>query len=65
MSRDDALLRVDFRNSGEERQLALSELVSALSGFLDHFGVKPFVDHAFNGDNTSFVFFSLRTEYIT
>ena len=47
MPQDETLLRLVFQNSEEERQIPLSELVCILSDFLDHFGVKPFVDQAF------------------
>jgi len=44
---DDASLRIVFENSGEENHVALADLVAALTGFLDHFGVKPLVGKAF------------------
>jgi len=55
MPQDDVMLKIVFENSGETRQAALSDLVAALTGCLDHFGVKPLVDESFaaviqNGD---------------
>ena len=43
----DNTLKIVFENSGEENQIALSDLVSTLTGFLDHFGVKALVGKAF------------------
>ena len=55
MLQENALMRVIFKNTGEERRVALTDLVTALTEHLHHFGVKPFVDDAFaaiiqNGD---------------
>ena len=47
MSQNDNSLRIVYENSGEENQVFLSDLVAALTGFLDHFGVKPLVGKAF------------------
>ena len=47
MQKDDALIRIVFANSGEENQIALSSLVTALTGFLDHFCVKALVGKEF------------------
>ncbi|MCJ7538816.1 MAG: radical SAM protein [Desulfobacterales bacterium] len=47
MSQNDNLLRIVYENSGEENQVLLSDLVAALTGFLDHFGVKSLVGKAF------------------
>jgi len=47
MSQNDNLLRIVYENSGEENQVFLSNLVTALTGFLDHFGVKSLVGKAF------------------
>ena len=38
MPENGSMIRVFYRNSGEESQIPLNELVSALTGFLDHFG---------------------------
>ncbi len=43
MLQADARLRIVFENSGEENQIALSNLVGALTGFLDHFGEQTLV----------------------
>ncbi|CAB5104933.1 Lysine 2,3-aminomutase (EC [Olavius algarvensis associated proteobacterium Delta 3] len=43
MPEDAASLRIVFENSGDEKRVLLADLVAALSGFLDHFGVKPLV----------------------
>jgi L-lysine 2,3-aminomutase len=55
MPQADALLRIVFENSEEEKSIRLTELVAALTGFLDHLGVKSLVGEAFfsiirNGD---------------
>ena len=47
LMKDDALIRIVFKNSGEENQVALQDLVSALTDFLDHFGVKTLVGKTF------------------
>ena len=47
MPQDDALLRIVYENSGEENQIPLSDLVTALMNFLDHFAEKSLVDEAF------------------
>ena len=47
MSKDDNLMRIVYKNSGEENQIPLSDLVAALTGFLDHFGVKSLVGQTF------------------
>ncbi len=43
MSQQDALIHVVFQHSGDENQVALPELIAALAGFLDHYGVKCLV----------------------
>ncbi|MGA6926420.1 MAG: radical SAM protein, partial [Desulfosarcina sp.] len=40
---EDTALKFAFDHSGEENHVALSALVDALTGFLDHFGVKSLV----------------------
>jgi hypothetical protein len=55
MLKDDAFIGDRFEHSGEANQTAVPELVAALTGFLDHFGVKSLVGHSFvdiigNGD---------------
>jgi lysine 2,3-aminomutase len=55
MPQIDANLRIVYENSGEKQQVLLSDLVAALTDFLDHFGVKALVGKAFadiiqNGD---------------
>jgi lysine 2,3-aminomutase len=47
MLKDDALLGIGFENSGEANQASLPDLVSALTGVLDHFGVSALVGQAF------------------
>ncbi len=47
MAPDDTVLRVLYRNSGEENQVVLSALTAALSSFLEHLGVSPLVDRVF------------------
>ena len=47
MLQDDTLLRIIYENSGEENQIPLSDLVSALMNFLDHFAEKSLVGEAF------------------
>jgi L-lysine 2,3-aminomutase len=58
MLQENALMRIVFENSGEERRAPLADLVAALVDFLDHFGAKPYVDEAFTaviqgGDGTT------------
>ena len=47
MPQDDTLLRIVYENSGEENQIPLSDLVAALTGFLDHFAEKSLVGEPF------------------
>ena len=47
MPQDDALLSIVYENSGEENQIPLSDLVAALTGFLDHFAEKSLVGETF------------------
>jgi L-lysine 2,3-aminomutase len=47
MPQDDALLSIVYENSGEENQIPLSDLVAALTGFLDHFAEKRLVGETF------------------
>ena len=47
MPPNDTFLKITFENSGEENQIPLSNLVTALTGFLDHFGVKTLVGKTF------------------
>lgn len=47
MAQNDALLRIVYENSGEENQIHLSDLVAAITGFLDHFAVKSLVGETF------------------
>jgi len=47
MPQDDALLRIVYENSGEENQIPLSDLFTALTGFLDHFAEKSLVGETF------------------
>jgi lysine 2,3-aminomutase len=47
MPQDDALLRIVYENSGEENQIPLSDLVTALTSFLDHFAEKSLVGETF------------------
>jgi len=47
MPQNNALMRIVFENSGEENQIPLSDLIDALTGFLDHFAVKSLVGEAF------------------
>lgn len=55
MAADDTMVKIVFSNSGEENQVPLSDLTAALTGFLDHLGVRPLIDRPFfeviqNGD---------------
>jgi len=43
MRKDDAFLKIVFANSGDEKQIPLADLVSAVTDFLDHFAEKKFV----------------------
>lgn len=47
MPQNDALMRIVFENSGEENQIPLSDLIDALTDFLDHFAEKSLVGEAF------------------
>jgi L-lysine 2,3-aminomutase len=47
MPSNDTYLKIIFKNSDEENQIPLSNLVNALTGFLDHFGVKTLVGKPF------------------
>ncbi len=47
MPKDTDLVRINFNNSGEGNQVTLSDMTDALTGFLDHFGVKALVGKAF------------------
>jgi L-lysine 2,3-aminomutase len=47
MPQDENLLRIVYENSGEENQIPLSDLVAALTGFLDHFAEKSLVGEPF------------------
>ena len=47
MPQNNVLLRIVFENSGEENQVPLSDLVTALTDFLDHFGEKSLVGQTF------------------
>ena len=47
MPKNDALLRIVYENSNEENQIPLSDLVAALTGFLDHFAEKRLVGKRF------------------
>jgi len=47
MLQDNALLSIVYKNSGEEGQIPLADLVDALTGFLDHFAEKNLVGEAF------------------
>ena len=47
MPKDDTLMRIVYEHSGEEKEVPLSTLVSAVVEFLDHFGVKSLVGPSF------------------
>ncbi|MGB5619624.1 MAG: radical SAM protein [Desulfobacterales bacterium] len=47
MPQDDALLSIVYENSGEENLVPLSDLITALTGFLDHFAEKSLVGESF------------------
>ncbi len=47
MPSTETQLKIVYRNSGEERQVSLSDLTAALRSFLDHFAVKPLIDRSF------------------
>ena len=46
MEQDKTVLTIEYGNSGQVNQVALSELVTALTDFLDHFGTRTFVGTA-------------------
>ncbi len=47
MPSNDALLSIVYENSGDENQAPLSDLVAALTDFLDHFAEKSLVGETF------------------
>ena len=47
MPKEDTLMRIVYEHSGEEKQVPLSTLVSAVVEFLDHFSVKSLVGPSF------------------
>ena len=47
MLQDNAFMRIVYENSGEEHQVLLSDLVDALTAFLDHFAEKRLVGESF------------------
>jgi len=47
MPQNDALMRIIFENSSDEKQIPLSDLIDALTAFLDHFAEKSLVGEAF------------------
>ena len=49
MLKTDVSMKIVYENSGEAAQATLSDLVAALTGFLEHFGVTPLVGRAFSG----------------
>ncbi len=49
MSANDTVLTITYAHSGEEHQAPLSELVAAMTHFLEHYGVKSWVGPDFYG----------------
>jgi L-lysine 2,3-aminomutase len=47
MSQQEAFINVVFQHSDDENQVALSELIAAITGFLDYYGVKSLVGPSF------------------
>ena len=47
MSHNEALLRVVYENAGDESRIPLSDLATAITGFLDHFAEKSLVGETF------------------
>jgi L-lysine 2,3-aminomutase len=47
MSREEPFLKIVYENSGEDNQVPLANLVAALTGFLDHMGVRSLVGKTF------------------
>ncbi len=47
MLQNNTLMRIVFENSGEENQIPLSDLIEALTDFLDHFAEKSLVGETF------------------
>jgi lysine 2,3-aminomutase len=47
MTPNDTLLGIVYQNSGEKNQVLLSNLTTALTGFLEHLGVRPLIDRPF------------------
>lgn len=47
MMHDDTVIGIVYQNSGEEKQVLLSDLQAVLLGFLDHLAVRPLIDRAF------------------
>jgi lysine 2,3-aminomutase len=47
MPQGEVFLKIVFENSGEENQIALSDLIAALTDFLDHFCEKALVGKEF------------------
>ncbi len=47
MLQDDAFMRIVYENSGEEHWVRLSDLIDALTAFLDHFAEKRLVGESF------------------
>ena len=44
---NNSLIRIFYQNSGEENQIPLDTLQTALLGFLDHLAVRPLIDRPF------------------
>ena len=49
MAADNSVLSITYKNSGEENQVILADLQAALTGFLEHLGVRPLIDQPFFG----------------
>jgi L-lysine 2,3-aminomutase len=47
MAPNDQVLKIVYRNNGEENRVPLSDLTAALTGYLEHLGVRPLIDRAF------------------
>ncbi|MFT5699865.1 MAG: lysine 2,3-aminomutase [Desulforhopalus sp.] len=48
MAADHEVLSITYQNSGEENQVLLADLEAALTGFMEHLGVRPLIDQTFS-----------------
>ncbi len=47
MVQDDTVLGIVYQNSGEEKQVLLTDVQAALTAFLEHLAVRPLIDRDF------------------